>query len=81
MKKKTHTHTKGTKYTPLPPTNSNYKKKKKIYLILKKCWIYEIEYDPSGDSNSSFHVGADLLNLLLSHDIYFFSMCNIYKIW
>ena len=26
-------------------------------------WIYDIEHDPSGNSNSSFHVGDDILNL------------------
>ena len=26
--------------------------------------MYEIEYDPSGKSNSSFQVGAELLSLL-----------------
>ena len=33
----------------------------------------EIEYDPSGKSNSSFQVGADILNLLLFYaDLTFF---------
>ena len=33
----------------------------------------EIEYDPSGKSNSSFQVGADILNLLLLYvDLMFF---------
>ena len=33
----------------------------------------EIEYDPSGKSNSSFKVGADTLNLLLLYaDLIFF---------
>ena len=27
--------------------------------------IPDREYDPSGNSNSSFHVGAEILNLLL----------------
>ena len=30
----------------------------------KKSWISDLEYDPSSMSNSSFHVGADILNLL-----------------
>ena len=34
-----------------------------------------MEYDPLGNSNSSFHVGADILNLLFLHD--YFSMSNI----
>ena len=33
--------------------------------ILKKIWISDAEYDPSGNSNLSFYVGADILNLLL----------------
>ena len=33
----------------------------------------EIEYDPSGKSNSSFQVGTDILNLLLLYaDLMFF---------
>ena len=33
----------------------------------------ETEYDPSGKSNSSFQVGADILNLLLLFaDLIFF---------
>ena len=28
----------------------------------------DTEYDPSGNWNSSFHVGADILNLLLLYD-------------
>ena len=33
----------------------------------------EIEYDPSGKSNSSFQAGADILNLLLLYaDLMFF---------
>ena len=33
--------------------------------------ISDSEYDPSGNSNSSFHVGADILNLFL-YDFYIF---------
>ena len=32
----------------------------------------DIEYDPSGNSNSSFHVGADILNLLLLYEHFMF---------
>ena len=32
--------------------------------------MYEIEYDPSGKSNSSFQAGADTLNLLLLYVYY-----------
>ena len=31
----------------------------------------DTEYDPSGNSNSSLHVGADILNLLL--------LCELFK--
>ena len=30
------------------------------------------EYDPSGNSNSSFHVGADILNLLFLYEPFMF---------
>ena len=34
----------------------------------------EIEYDPSGKSNLSFHVGADILKLILSYaDLMYFN--------
>ena len=32
----------------------------------------ETEYEPSGNSNLSFHAGADILNLLLLYDIFMF---------
>ena len=35
-----------------------------IIYSIKSC-ISDILYDPSGKSNVSFHVGADILNLLL----------------
>ena len=38
----------------------------------KKSWISDIEVDPSGNSNSAFHVGADVLNLLFLYDFYVF---------
>ena len=31
-----------------------------------------MEYDPSGNSNSSFHVGADILSLLFLYDFLIF---------
>ena len=34
----------------------------------------DAKYDPSGNSNSSFHVGVDILNLLFSYDFLYFSM-------
>ena len=35
--------------------------------------MLEIEYNPSGKSNSSFHVGAEILKLLLLYaDLMFF---------
>ena len=40
------------------------------------------EYDPSGNPNSLFHVGAGILNLLLLYDFFIFFLCIIYtKIW
>ena len=40
----------------------------------------DTEYDPSGNSNLSFHVGADILNLLLSYKIFmFFHMQQILR--
>ena len=35
-----------------------------------------VEYDPSGISNSSFNVEADILYLLFLYDLYF-SMCIV----
>ena len=33
----------------------------------------DIECDTSSNSNSSFHVGADIVNLLFSYDFFIFS--------
>ena len=30
------------------------------------------EHDPSGNSNSSFHIGAGILNLLLLYEFFIF---------
>ena len=38
----------------------------------------EIEYDSSGKSNSSFQVGANILNFLSYVQIWCVSMCNKY---
>ena len=35
---------------------------------MKKAWISNTEYDPSDNSNSSFHAGADISNLLFLYD-------------
>ena len=32
----------------------------------------ESKYEPSGNSNSSLHVGADILNLLLLYELFMF---------
>ena len=32
----------------------------------------DTEYDPSGNLYSSLHVGADILNLLLLHELFTF---------
>ena len=44
-----------------------------LRIYSKESWISDIKYDLSGNSNTSFYVGADTLNLLL---LYGFSMCN-----
>ena len=31
-----------------------------------------MEFDPSGNSNTSLHVGADILNLLFLYDFFIF---------
>ena len=42
----------------------------------------DTEYDPSGNSKSSFHVGADILNLLFWYDFYYIFPCIVNsKIW
>ena len=38
-----------------------------------------MEYDPSGISNYSFHVGADILNLLFLYDFLIFSLYSKFK--
>ena len=38
----------------------------------KQYWISDIEYYPSGNSNSWFLVGADILNLLFLYDFLIF---------
>ena len=35
-------------------------------------FLNDTEYDPSGNSNLSFHIGADILNLLLSYVLFMF---------
>ena len=42
--------------------------------IFKEASISDTEYDPSGNSNYSFHGGADILNFLFLHDVLYFSM-------
>ena len=60
-----------------------------MFLIMysKFSWMFEIEYDPSGKSNSSFQVGAEILIVLFLYaDLMFFpciintqiSQCNIF---
>ena len=41
-----------------------------VFLMIysKLSWISDIEHDPSGNSNLSFHVGTDILNLLFLYD-------------
>ena len=43
--------------------------------------MYKIEYDPSGNSNSSFQVGAKTLNLLLLYaNLMFFHTQSILRL-
>ena len=51
------------------------------YVVLKYTQNnleYLTEYEPSGNSSLSFHVAADILNLLLLYELFIFSMCNKY---
>ena len=48
-----------------------------IYILLLMdynilAWISYIEYDPSGNSNSSFHVGDDTFNVLFLYNLFMF---------
>ena len=36
-----------------------------------------MKYDPSGNSNSSFQVGADILNFLLTYELFMFFPCVV----
>ena len=44
----------------------------------KYSWISDIEYDPLGNSSSSFHVVDDILNLLFLYDFFYIFPCIIY---
>ena len=37
----------------------------------------DIEYYSSGNSNSSFYVGAHILNILFLHDIFYICLCIV----
>ena len=41
-------------------------------IYLKYSWISDTEYDQSGNSNSSCHIGAEILNLLFFYDFFIF---------
>ena len=45
-----------------------------LMIYLKCYWISATEYDPSSNSNSWFHVAADILNLLILYGCFLFSM-------
>ena len=50
----------------------------KIYSKKMYSWIF----DPSGNSNSSYYVGADILNLLLLYSVFYVSPRVINtKVW
>ena len=38
----------------------------------------DTEYDPLGNSNSLFHAGADILNLVFLYDFFYISLRIIY---
>ena len=38
----------------------------------------DTEYDPSGNSNSSFDVVVDILNLLFLYDFFYIFSCKVY---
>ena len=44
--------------------------------VFSSCFLRNIqnnlEYDPPGNSNTPFHVGADILNLLFLYDFFIF---------
>ena len=40
-----------------------------VFKIILNIWK---DYNPSGNSDLSFHVSADILNLLLLHDLFIF---------
>ena len=44
--------------------------------MFKIILIFDAEYEPSGNSNLSFHVGADILNLLLFYELFMFFQTN-----
>ena len=41
-------------------------------LFNDKSWIFDTEYDPSGNPNVMFHSGADILDLLFLYDFFIF---------
>ena len=43
-----------------------------LRVFSKYCGIPDTEFDPSGNSNFSFHVGVGLLNLLFLYDFFIF---------
>ena len=47
-------------------------------IYLKKSWISDIEYDPSGNSNSSFNVAADTCYNLINQYIYIYIHIYMY---
>ena len=50
-----------------------------LMIYLKYSWLCDKEYDPWGNSNSQFHVGADTLNLLFLH--YFFYIYIFFHVY
>ena len=52
-----------------------------LWFLIIYSWISDTEYDPSGNSNSSFHVEADILNTLFLYDFFIFPHIVNAKIW
>ena len=41
-----------------------------LMIYSQMSWISDAEYEPSGNSNSSFHVEVDILKLLFLYDFF-----------
>ena len=49
---------------------------------LKWFWIFNTKHDPSGNSNSSWYVGVDILSLLCNVCFFYIFLCIVNaKVW